>query len=286
MTRQRRLFAALCAAAGLVVAAPHRADGQDFILYTQNMLRFGHGSRTANQCAALQTISHTVDIILIQELMKPASPCAPTAFPGFTWVQSGPKGKSSYIEYYGFLIRTAPRPNGPTITVTNTVVTAANQYSRPPEARGLVITPYGSTVGRPILIGTIHSVFGKTVGPRRDEAKAATGFLQYLTTYGMVPPATNPAIIAGDWNIEVIMGNGNTDDGWSQIGIVPALVAPDSLTSLTKTGNPSSAYDHFLYTRNTLVIDSTRRNPDIANWPTWRKNVSDHLGVYAFIRFQ
>jgi hypothetical protein len=287
MTRRRAWVVLLSA---LLFGGAHAAYAQVMVIQTQNLLRFGHGSRTANKCAAMITASDSVDVILIQELMTSAYPCTNLP-PNFTWRPYGPKGTTSYKEYYGFLIRTTARANGPSIVVrTNTATAAASLYARPPSAILLSVTPSGGGTAKEIWLANIHSVWGKNgVTPRRSEATAAAVFFTTLknTPVGGVttPAAGFPVIIAGDWNLQVENALGQRDTGFDALANAGAIILPNVPTSLTKAGLQSSPYDHFAYSDISLTLTSARLFPAV-DWPTWRTTTSDHLGVRVNVTFK
>lgn len=290
MTRSwlAKFFLALALASG----AGH-ALAQDFILHTQNLLRFGQGA-TANKnakCTALNTISANVDIIVIQELMQADYPCSavPT---GFKWESYGPLGPNSYKEYYGFLWRNVPRTNGPTITDGALIDSAnASSFMRPPYATFLFIQPHGKTVKYGIWIANIHSIWGKGVSPRKAEATAAAVFFSALKKSpagSTQPPKPNgfPVIIAGDWNLPARNKYGTTNSGFDDLVSAGASIEPNVPTSLTKAGKGSSPYDHFAFTYSSLKIATPTLYPVPTSWATWRSTVSDHLGVQVGVTFK
>lgn len=274
--------------AGLLVFLSALASSADFIIYTQNLLRFGHGgaAKTQAKCDAVDRVSQRVDVIVIQEVMQQAYPCAsvPT---GFTWESYGPLGASSYKEYYGFLWRHAARSGGPTITHGGYYMSAEPAYfARPPHAILLNINPNGSTTTYYIWIGNIHSVFGSRVAERRAEATAAATFFSALKGAGTadisVPVGGFPVIIAGDWNLAVRNKSGKLNPGFEALAAAGANIEPNIRTSLTSTGAPSSAYDHFAFTAAKITLSNITLYPDnSSDWPSWRGTVSDHLGVIA-----
>ncbi len=276
-----------------LIAYTGNACAQDFILHTQNLLRFGQGS-TANKtakCTAISNASTTVDVIVIQELMQSTYPCASVPA-GFTWESYGPLGPPWYLEYYGFLWRNTQRPNGPTITDGGLYRSAGAGFMREPHATLLRIKPFGSSTTYPIWIGNFHAVWGQGgVKPRQAEATAAAGFFTYLknSPIGSVsPPLVGfPVIIAGDWNLPARYKNGNTNPGFTALEAAGADIQPNVATSLSAGGVQSSPYDHFAYSTATLTIATPTLYPALPSaWPNWRSSVSDHLGVRVGVTFK
>lgn len=269
----------------------------DFVLLSQNLLRFGQGSKTAQKCQALENKAADVDIILIQELMTAAYPCASVPA-DFTFMSFGPYGTTSYKEYYGFLWRSTQSGAHPKIEYT-TYYHAASQsdYMRPPTAMLFKVTRQPSTGGTFLIwVGNMHSVFGKTISGRRDEATKAGNYFQGLRTMvvGTDQPPTGgwPTLIAGDWNLPVTNSAGVVDSGFSWLAGQNAAGLPTNIaTSLTRAGGASSPYDHILYNTVTgghgVTISNVQLVPLNQNdWPTWRQTVSDHLGVQAEVTVQ
>ncbi|MEJ0024803.1 MAG: hypothetical protein WDN01_02145 [Rhizomicrobium sp.] len=295
--KPRAAFSIVVLLSSLAAGAP--ACAADFVLYTQNLLRFGHGSRTANKCQAMENASASVDIILIQELMVPAYPC--TSVPaGFSFRGFGPLGTSSYKEYYGFLWRSTASTGHPVIAETSYSQQASQSvFIRPPTAMFFKVTTTAGKVHY-VWIGNMHSIFGKTVSGRQYEATQAGTFFQSLRgmTVGTQTPPTGgwATIVAGDWNLPITDSAGTTVNAgftWLQASTVNAWGLPtNTVTSLTRAGAGSSPYDHMLY--NTLLTSGTGvtlssvtlNPPNNTDWPNWRRDVSDHLGAGAEVTIQ
>src|SRR6202035_1231365 len=134
------------------------------------------------------------------------------------------------------------------------------------------------------------------VGPREDEAKAAAPFFQSLRTDGTPPVGGWPTIIAGDWNLPITNSSGTTvNAGFTWLAGQNAAGLPTNIaTSLTRDGDDvSSPYDHIIYNVATgppahgIPLPNVVRKPILdTEWPTWRQNVSDHLGVQAEVTVQ
>lgn len=254
-----------------------QAVAADFILYSQNLLRFGHGSKTATKCTALASRLASVDIGVLQEVMvnTTVSTCV---LPGSAaWQTLGPYGNGSYKEYYQVLYRTTPRTGGPTVAYANYYAEAspASAYMRRPVAWLFDVTPAGASTAKKVLIGNYHAIWGKSVGGRRTEVGNVASFYTALKTivFGTTSPPTGgyPVIIGGDWNM------GATDSGFGNLSTAGAGIAPNVLTSLNRTGGLSQPYDHFVYTPN-IALSNTASTPT-TGLPTFRSTVSDHLGI-------
>jgi endonuclease/exonuclease/phosphatase family metal-dependent hydrolase len=284
MQRRTIRFALALAA----IAFPAAAQAQSFTILTQNVLRFGHGSRLLNQCNAITTVSATVDIIVLQEVMTNGYPCLTgnnnkgvnVAIPAnFAYITSGAKGRSSYVEYYGILYRTNQRNNQQiTLQGTNDTLSTTATFMRPPYAARFQVTDNSTTTPKScsVWIVDIHSIFGKTLAGRQAEAAAMRGIYTTLMALG-----NGSVIVAGDWNLPA---NDATGFGW--VGTNNAQIQPNVLTSLTTAGTPSSAYDHAVNTSNSTTPPSITLS-GIATYygggtmAQWRTAVSDHMGVTA-----
>lgn len=284
MNAKRTSFALALAGALL----PTAATAQSFTILTQNVLRFGHGSRLQNQCNAITAASATVDIIVLQEVMTNGYPClagnnnkgvnTPVP-PNFQYLTSAAKGRSSYKEYYGILYRTNQRNNMEIQRVQeddNLSTTAT--FMRPPYGVLFKVTDKSTSTPKScnVWVVDIHSIFGKTLAGRQAEAAAMRAI--YLNLRGR---ANDAVIVAGDWNLAA---NDATGFGW--VAGNTATIQPNVLTSLTTTGAPSSAYDHAINTFQTTAPSITISQTG-GTWtytgaytmPQWRTNVSDHMGV-------
>ena len=278
----RAIGATFLCAILVLSAAPARA--QDLIIYSQNLLRFGHGSRTATQCAAVGAHIPDVDIILIQELMVATTPCANVnLIPGtYVWNAPGPYGRSSYKEYYGFLYSSTPRANGPRIVFTTVTGSAGNTtvYMRPPQGLLFQVFPFDSstnlpsTTGKYLWVANAHLIWGgSNPGQRRAEA---TNVALFFTAMQAVqnPTAgtawTTNVLIGGDWNLAA------TDTGFNALTTAGATIQPNVKTSLNPAGALSQPYDHFI-TSGTVTLSNITTFQGAGSLPTWRTTVSTIL---------
>lgn len=288
-----RVISTVFFAAAVLAFASIAASPADFIIYTQNLLHFGQGgaAKTQAKCDAVDTVSQSVDVIVIQEVMQQAYPCASVPA-GFSWEAYGPLGATTYKEFYGFLWRNTPRSGGPTIADGGYYLSAASgSFARPPHAILLSVTPHGKTTAYYMWIGNIHSVFGTSVSARRAEATATATFFSALQGTGAedvsVPAGGFPVIIAGDWNLPARSKNGKLNPGFEALSTAGAGIEPNVPTSLNAAGSPSSAYDHFVFTAAKITLSNVMRHPaNSSDWPSWRDTVSDHLGVVAEVTVQ
>ncbi len=256
------------------------AGAVDFVLYSQNTLHLGWGSKTTTKCTAFAGALTDVDIAVFQEVMVTASPCPGTApLPGaFTWNASGPYGRGSYREYYLFLYRNTVRAGGPTIayTSTNAIATHTGNFMRPPIAllfNVRNVTPNGSPIIKQVWIGNYHAIWGKSIRDRRTEVGNVAPFFTLLRN--TCAPLPCNVIIGGDWNLPL------TDTGFTALRNAGAAGEPNTATSLTSAGALSQPYDHFLYSRGSTLVASTYPGPTGMPLLTWRTTVSDHLGIMA-----
>jgi hypothetical protein len=269
---------------------------QEFKIRSQNFLHLGWGTSTVktNKCTALNDMMNDVDIIVVQELMQSTDPCpTQTSSNNFTFiVDPTALGNSSYKEYYGFYVRNGANKKLTTLAYTGELRYATGSFERPPRAIALKVTK-GST-NKYVWIGDIHSIFGKKVQQRYDEAGRVRGFyqdLQKVKIGGQDPaPGRWPVIIAGDWNIPVTRSNGTTlTPGFSWLPVNMAVGYPAIFkTTLSAKAKRSSAYDHFIYDDQLLSLTppTIETTASFVTDAAWRKSVSDHLGIVSEVSFK
>ena len=281
--KSARLFLAL--AVLLLGAELAHATTVTFTIQTQNVLRFGHGKRLATQCAALDVVAAEVDVVVMQEVMKPDYPCLKGVNdkdvdlklpPNFQYATSDAKGKTSYIEYYGILHRTGNGANSFSKPTIADLGVFDDDYARPPFAALFKVTGNDAKSCN-VWIVDFHAVFGNTIGLRRAEARAMERVYQHLRAL-----KTGAVLIVGDWNLDA------DDDafGWVKTNANQGSIDPDVQTSLTRAGTPSSAYDHAVWHTVPIVVKKILPLANPTTWTynggnsaTWRDTVSDHLGV-------
>jgi len=278
---------------GLAFAAallPAVAQAQSFVLMTQNMLRFGHGSRLENQCKAIAKASLKVDIIVLQEVMTNGYPCIGTnnnndvdmpVPANFRYVTSPAKGEK-YVEYYGILYRYTPRNNIQITNPGNKVVDFQwKEFIRPPYAVFFNVKSKEKTCK--VWVVDFHSIFGKKIEERQKEVKEMGKVYTYL-----MGRDGGKVIMAGDWNLPTV-----DLTGFDWVANKPAKIDPNVLTSLTRDGTASSAYDHAINTfapsnspvtinepsSGWVYVGTSTSPPSPSDLAEWRAKVSDHMGV-------
>lgn len=276
----------------LAMTISANARSADFIVGSLNTLHLGWGSatNTTSKCNEIATLMGKVDILLLQEVMQLNVPCTNLGTGIGTDCSLTMLGKTSYKEAYCFVYDKAK------MTFTNCYHNAPTaSFSRPPYA--ILMKVKVGTTNKYAWFANIHSVFGKTVGPRQAEASAAGVFFQSLQNVTCSPIAvpTNgfPVIIGGDWNLSVTRSNGSYNTGFTWANPIgnpataPSANPLNAPTSLTATGVPSSPYDHIVITGISLKSASSYViYPSASARANWRKTVSDHMAVYWGIDFK
>jgi hypothetical protein len=266
---KKRRFARNVALSALVAGAllvP--AWAQDLTIRSQNMLRFGHGTKGDTKCDALNEFVPEADVVLLQEAMVEDNFCK--VKPGaYQWRAMGPFGTQTYKEFYVFLIATGGTP--PKLHFNKETAASRGSFIRTPTAVLLTVTQ-GKSV-RQVWIGNFHAIWGKSVWERRAEAKGVGYFYEQLREKGKYE-----VIIGGDWNLpakdiaEQIEAAGITEN---------VTIAPDDPSSLTRKGEDSQPYDHFLVSPG---LNSKAGVVQPKSKLKWRQEVSDHLGVEIGVR--
>jgi hypothetical protein len=302
MTRRRintGALATLVVALVLAAASQSATWAQDFVLHSQNMLRFGHGKKiltkgTQNQrrmffqCQEFTKLMADADIILVQEYMlNNENPCGT---PGtHQWRVRETPASGSYKEYYGFLSAAAPRVANNTVVgpkvvyVPNADKRASGTFLRPPWALMYEITPLKATQSKYVWVVNFHTRFTGGIGLRQAEVKAMGTFFQQLQKASVgsnaAPKGGWSAIIGADWNLESTDGSFSWVPKWDSTKKASPYLVPTGLTSLNANGGLSSPYDHFVF--SDLVGYTTVEILPSTNLIDWRKYVSDHLGIRA-----
>jgi hypothetical protein len=279
--RAGTLLPALTIAA--VLAATVTAKAQVSIL-SQNALHLGWGQNKTAKYAFFKGLFAQYDIILIQEMMPKyatvtGDPVKPT---GYNWQVSGSLGPSGYLEQYGFLLKS-------TLTVDNTKAGTVVTYpyagfSRPPTG---ILVQTGKTNTEWTWFVNYHAVFGRHVSLRQAEVKAMAAVYDYFTKVAdSQGNFHNRIIICGDWNLP-------TDDtAYKALAALANDGVPKAATSLTPQGQASSAYDHCFWNETAIgtiptpqicspVVSSNSCTGGTAPFADFRKNISDHLGIYV-----
>jgi hypothetical protein len=282
----RRILTTLLSAVPVAVALAVDAWAADLTVGSFNALHLGWGDQTSNKCTQIKALMATpLDILLLQETMQPSVPCTDLDANIYT-VCSPMQGSTSYKEAYCAVYDSSK------LDPIASLNASPASFSRPPYA--IFMKHKGKN--RYIWLANIHSVYGKTVGPRQDEATAAGTFfnsLMYTTTDVALPSNGFPVVFAGDWNLPVTNNAGTYNQGFSWVNPQTQtkglpLACPSNLpTSLTTKGQPSSPYDHIIITSQTLKGEPycffTTKG---LTGSQWRQEVSDHMAIYWGITFK
>jgi hypothetical protein len=284
----RRILTTLLSAVPVAVALAVDAWAADLTVGSFNALHLGWGTdeQTTQKCTQIMALMETVDILLLQETMQPSVPCEYPDKNIVTWC-SVMKGGTSYQEAYCAIY------NSDKLSHVGYADSSAASFSRPPYAMFMK----HKLKNRYIWLANIHSVYGKTVGPRQNEATAAGDSFVILRTLSngkvVVPNDGFPVVFAGDWNLPVTNNRGAYNKGFSwvdpqtQTPGAPVACPTKSPTSLTTTGKPSSPYDHIIITSQTLTGEAScfiTMNGLIGT--EWRQKVSDHMAIYWGFSFK
>lgn len=288
MLRQMSVFLSAWVVALFLIA---NARAADLTVGSLNALHLGWGTTatTKGKCDQIKVLMATVDILFLQETMQTSVPCTGLGT-GIQQDCSVMKGASSYKEAYCYVYKSSK------ITVIAYINASSASFSRPPYAILTKVKVTGKA-DKYAWFANIHSVFGKTVKPRQDEATAAGAFFKSLTTttYGTitVPPKGFPVIIGGDWNLAVTNKKNVYQTGFKWVDpVANPTTAPEACpdndpTSLTTKGAPSSPYDHLVITGVSLTGDATCYfTTNSLSGLGWRQNVSDHMAIYWGVTFK
>lgn len=259
---------------GCSIGVPLHADSVTIV--SQNTLHFGWGSTNPSRTCGtdcqtkvsslLANIKQS-DVTMMQEIMPPAQSGYLTTGGCTTcgYGESSLYGNGFYKERYLFVI-TDPKKVAPVGQVIECSATGAScAFSRPPAAVKVQVASSTKT----LVVVDFHAIWGRSQSQRIAEAKLIPGLVNALSGTGNLP-----VVVGGDWNLTV-------DEVKSAAGCTATCAAPDGLTTLNPSGNPSSSYDHF-YTKNTTGVSKTPAViPANVGNSIWRSTVSDHLGVIA-----
>jgi hypothetical protein len=262
----------------LAFGLPLRAG--DLTVTSQNTLHLGWGKTNQNNFSnqfkvdAIWEVMRTGHVGIMQEVMPnaplgrfgPPSKCVGTC----KLYPSGFFGPGQYKEAYVFIVVDASKSK-PAVTLTPCSALAGakcNTFSRPPVS--LLFTPAGSTG---VWVADFHAIWGDSKGDRKKEANNMLSVITGLRNKS----AGSKVIVGGDWNLDA--GEVKTEVG---CGSGCTAVGPTDDTSLTRDGDRSSSYDHFIGTLTVKKQDVL--DPPISNL-IWRTKVSDHLpvlGTYTY----
>lgn len=237
---------------------------------SQNALHLSDSDRSKIKRQTIKAQSATFDVYLIQETMTKITMSNVT--PGthaYQWTV--PKGATSYKERYVVIYNTALTP----INGNQTMVDygGTKKFARPPS--GTMLRDNNANL---LWFVDFHAVFGKSVQLRRDEARDMAAVYTWFQTKTVGVSTTDKVVMAGDWNL------GATDQGFNAIKNLNAgniQIMPDVKTSLTRAGDLSEPYDHFVGDKTKVTFSQCKTIPPPVGkdqyW--WRANVSDHLGI-------
>jgi len=246
--------------------------GAQVAFTSQNTLHLSDNTNKDEKRKFIKAQNGKHKINLLQEVMKSADLAQVTpGMPGDYLVQStGLKGQSSYKERYAIIFDKAYQP----VNMNNMVdyPDASNDFSRAPSGTML-------TVGTSqIWFVDLHAIFGKSIGLRRAEAGLMATVYNWFAMRSENGMMTDKIIIAGDWNLPA------GDTGFTKLKALSTTmkVLPNVDSSLTKDGNASEAYDHFVWDSAKVSVTETTCDlidisPKTTQW--FRKNVSDHRGI-------
>lgn len=288
--KKSRAYLALVALLGLSSSA---AYAQDFVLGSVNMLHLGWGSKRANQCAQLANLTQTADILLIQEDMKPQSVCP--AIANFQYFKLLPPGQSSYKEYFGFMYRSTVLPGRASATPLTNRFAPPGTFARAPLAQLFQLRTAANAL-YPIWIVNVHTCWNCGEAGRRAETMALAAFGNSLRVdtgnYGGTQlNGSTPVIFGGDWNLALTTGvYAQQEPGFQNFRNTNFLPTQALLTTVTKTGQLVSNYDHLVYSTGGGP-SNVRINPFIYTPPpgnpallaTWGSQTSDHIAIFAGI---
>lgn len=292
-----------------VLAALPSAARADFVLISQNALHLGYGnSKISNYISKkndfLQTYFSKADVVVIQEVMKPADPLPATAaapnrftpatysyWPATASADNWPnlKGLSKYKEAYALLYN--PATMNLLCTHPAPATLSGVTFERPPDAylvQSTTSTLPTTQQSKPTWIVNFHAVWGNSVGGRVAEAKAVGVFAMSLRTMQCgTYPKTDRVILAGDWNLPAHQ----VKDALQSVNAFPTApltVAPTGETTVNPQGTTASAYDHFVFDGKITAVPGSVKifDPTTASITLhyFRHNVSDHLGITIKIK--
>jgi hypothetical protein len=121
-----------------------------------------------------------------------------------------------------------------------------------------------------------HAIWGKSASLRKAEATAMADVYKYFAALKVNGITSDKIVMGGDWNLGA---NDSGFDALKRLNTNSVEVTPNMKTSLTKAGQPSEAYDHFVAEKKTLSSCELTPIPLSKPGKWWRDNVSDHRGV-------
>ena len=236
------------------------------LVSSQNTLHLSDSTRGATKRKTILDQNDNYNVNLLQEVMKTAD--LDDVTPGkYYWKESDLKGKSSYKETYGIIYSDYLTANGEIEDYPDD----NDDFARPPSGVMLKMKS-----GDYVWFIDFHAIWGKSASLREDEATEMAEVYKYFKNLEINKIKTTKIVIAGDWNLDA------DDDGFDALkeldkGILE--VTPNMETSLTRSGDPSQPYDHFVAEKGKLTGCVLTPIPDDEDSEWWRDNVSDHRGI-------
>lgn len=296
---------------GVLFSTPVAALAPCRTIVSQNALHFGWNDPTAiaTKFGYYQTMLNSISnagpgfVAMLQEVMDPQY----LPFQGYRYQVSARKGRSTYLESYGFVDGSnanAGQVSG-IFEFSPFLPQVASGFDRPPSAVMLVCDPTDPDANFWLINN--HTRFGKGgKTPRRQEvalmAQVIAFFLNCSVANTLNPPCTGNQndiqatniVIAGDWNLT------ETDLDGEFANNVPAgyqyaiLIDDNDKTSLNRQrGVWSKNYDHFVLvwpsgtpqpfraTRIDFSLYGIRNCNLNQGCLDFVINVSDHIGIQS-----
>jgi hypothetical protein len=277
-THSRTRPLAALAALLLALALPTESTGKSFEILSQNLLRLGQGD-TAHKTRKYKYFQNDVfenyEVVLMQEVMRQAD--MNRIDPGgYSWYMTGLKGRSTYKEAYGFLIKT-PANGGFNVAGNGWVDydDVNDWFERPPS--GILVLSGDD----PIWLVNYHAIFN-LVGPRTVEVGHMANVYSYFHGRSHGGESSNRVVIAGDWNFPA---HHRAFNPLRQAIGANVQIRPNEKSSLNSKGRVTSRYDHFVWEGNDLHTAEVVDPPIGVNKRTFRERYSDHLGIDAFVNY-
>ncbi|MBB3190922.1 helix-hairpin-helix domain-containing protein [Halomonas cerina] len=261
--------------AALMVAAPMLAQA-DVLIGSWNIRHLGW----ANDKAIPQVahVANHFDFLAIQELMDTSAlerlEQEVEALSGEAWssMASRDLGRSSYTEHYGFLWRESEVAYADSAVV---FLDSGDVYSREPYSARFRDVDTGDL----FTVGTVHVVYGDSIGDRLPEIAALADYWGWLdeTAKG------TPRLLIGDFNLPP------DHDGWGplrELGAEPAITDGRSTLAIT-ADEYANLYDNIWFEGGGLELSDRGilLFPDLVAMDHLeaRDRISDHAPVYIGI---
>ncbi|HEY6213481.1 MAG TPA: endonuclease/exonuclease/phosphatase family protein [Vicinamibacterales bacterium] len=252
-----RFFVISCFA--FLTALPVSAD---FTMISQNLWRFGHRVGATDRDRTFKREVSGGDVVVVQELMDPIQ--LGNLNPGnHVYLVSALLGRGTYREAYGFLVRNT-LGHGQVVTYAD----PNDDFEREPSF--IEIRPPGRQT---TWVGNVHVIFARRrrIARRQAEVRALPAAINAATTNA------RRVVVGGDWNLPA------THAAFDTLRGAGYTISPNDRTTLVIGGRQVSRYDHFASSPAVRVTGQATINPSTLNraldLPTWRTNISDHLGI-------